>query len=83
VYLYKDDVRDYVAPTGTFATDMAKKEVLVEATLATPKAYGAGYVAANLLNAPTVVGPLILQVSATNLSALDMKVMIQQATIHA
>lgn len=83
VIVYRDDYAEYVDPTGTFAIDIAKKEVLVEATAAATKSYGSGYVGANnLMVAPIVRGPLIVMVKSDDISACDLKVMIKQATVN-
>ena len=81
IRVFRDDIREYVAPTGTYATDLANKDVLVHATLDAAAEYGAGYAAAKLDVAPTVQGPVIVEVKSDDISACSLWVMIQQATL--
>jgi len=64
VYVVRDDVDDYVAPSGTWATDIANHEEVYSVAASSLPAY-AGYVGAYAMNhnpaeAAAVQGPLVV-----------------------
>jgi len=64
LYVVRDDVEDFVQPTGTWATDIANHEEIYSVTAASLPAY-AGYVGAYAMNhnpaeAAPVRGPLVV-----------------------
>jgi len=78
IRIYRDDIADYVLPTGTYATDMGKKQVLLYR--ADPD-YSAGVFGDNIDDAMTVLGSVIVEIKSDDLTGANVYVKIRQQTV--
>jgi len=68
VLIYKDDIRDFSDEySATYATEIGRKQVYLDKVLVDTETE---YIDKDILNANTIQGPIILEVSSTDLSAL-------------
>ena len=78
--IYRDDVDDFVAPTGTYATDIANHEVLyyiAPASVSANRGTTAGVAAGKATVAETWRGPCIIEVKSDDVSAVDLRIAMQ------
>ena len=79
VRVYRDDIRDYGKEyNATYATEAALKQMFVDKTgVATTQTE---YVDGAMDNAETIQGPVIVEVSATDITATTLKLKLMQAS---
>ena len=80
VKIYRDDIRDYGTEySATYATDRANKQTYLNKTLVNTVL--TEYVGATIENAVTIRGPVIVEISASDLTACVATMAIMQASI--
>lgn len=79
IKVYRDDIEDFVAPTGTYATDMANHDLLFQLAAASLSA-NAGTTAGmplDLERAAVWRGPVVVEVKSDDVTNVDMRVLLQ------
>jgi len=81
IKVYRDDVEDFVAPTGTYATDIANHEVLfqiAESSLSANRGTTPGVPAGKATVAETWRGPCIVEIKGNEtIAAVDVRIAMQ------
>ena len=79
VKIYKDDIEDFVEPVGTYATDLANHELFFSVAAASLSASAGSTPGAppDVERAQIFRGPCILEIRASDLTAVDLRLLTQ------
>lgn len=80
IKIYKDDVANFVQPSGTYATDLANHELLFSmagSSLSANRGTTPGVPAGKATEAEVWQGPVIIEVKSDDVSAVDLRIAMQ------